>query len=103
MEITREEIRGYIVDILENEFKKDPALIVDTASLENELGLDSLDFVDILFGIEDRCGFKIFAEDLMGTEQVEGMDSRQISVAITLGDLVEAVYVYLSHKQDPHK
>lgn len=38
---------------------KDSALFDDPALQVSDLGLDSLDMVEMLFEIEDRCGFQL--------------------------------------------
>ena len=60
----RSEIKKIINDFFveELEIKKD--LIADNASLKNDLGIDSLDFVDIVVVVEQRFGFKIKAEEM---------------------------------------
>ena len=48
-------IKNYLV----NTKDKDPALFDDPALQVSALGLDSLDMVEMLFEIEDRCGFQL--------------------------------------------
>ncbi|WP_159875260.1 acyl carrier protein [Aquitalea denitrificans] len=48
-------IKNYLI----NTKGKDPALFTNPALQVAELGLDSLDMVEMLFEIEDRCGFQL--------------------------------------------
>lgn len=48
-------IKNYLI----NTKSKDPALFSNPALQVAELGLDSLDMVEMLFEIEDRCGFQL--------------------------------------------
>lgn len=48
-------IKSYLV----NTKGKDSALFDDPALQVSDLGLDSLDMVEMLFEIEDRCGFQL--------------------------------------------
>lgn len=48
-------IKNYLI----NTKAKDPALFSDPALQVSALGLDSLDMVEMLFEIEDRCGFQL--------------------------------------------
>lgn len=48
-------IKNYLV----NTKDKDCALFDDPALRVSDLGLDSLDMVEMLFEIEDRCGFQL--------------------------------------------
>ena len=48
-------VNNYLIDVK----KIDPALLENPVLRVAELGLDSLDFVEMLFEIEDRCGFQL--------------------------------------------
>lgn len=48
-------IKSYLVETK----GKDPALFDDPTLQVAALGLDSLDMVEMLFEIEDRCGFQL--------------------------------------------
>ncbi|SMF25891.1 acyl carrier protein [Pseudogulbenkiania subflava] len=48
-------IKNYLV----NTKGKDPALFEDSTLQVSALELDSLDMVEMLFEIEDRCGFQL--------------------------------------------
>ena len=57
--ITR--INGFLVD----EFEVDNDEIEPDANLKDTLGLDSLDYVDLVVIIESNFGFKVVAEDFI--------------------------------------
>ena len=46
------------------EFEIDAALLTPTASLKNDLEIDSLDFVDIVVLIDSEFGFKPTTEEM---------------------------------------
>ncbi|MBV8047880.1 MAG: acyl carrier protein [Paludibacterium sp.] len=48
-------VKSYLID----NKGKDPALFDNPDLLVSELKLDSLDMVEMLFEIEDRCGFQL--------------------------------------------
>lgn len=48
-------VNNYLV----NTKKIDPSLLENPNLQVSELGLDSLDLVEMLFEIEDRCGFQL--------------------------------------------
>jgi len=60
--------RGEIVKIANNflieEIEIDEEAIKDTALLKEDLGIDSLDFVDVVVIVEREFGFKIKAEEM---------------------------------------
>ena len=62
--MTREEIVLQVNDFLVEEMEIDADLINDDARLKEDLGLDSLDFVDIVVIVEKTFGFKIKAEEM---------------------------------------
>lgn len=53
-------VKAFLVDELEI----DEAKITADATLKNDLGIDSLDFVDIVVLVERHFGFKIKAEEM---------------------------------------
>ena len=57
-----EKVREFLVDDLEIDEEK----ISDEALLKDDLGIDSLDFVDIVVIVERKFGFKIKPEDMAG-------------------------------------
>lgn len=62
--MSREEIVEKVNDFLTEEMEIEGNLINDDAKLKEDLGLDSLDFVDIVVIVEKTFGFKIKAEDM---------------------------------------
>ena len=60
----RADIEKTINDFLVEEIEIEKELIKDDALLKNDLGIDSLDFVDIVVLVERHFGFKIKAEEM---------------------------------------
>ncbi|MBO9700276.1 MAG: acyl carrier protein [Sporocytophaga sp.] len=57
-----EKINGFLVE----EFEVDADKITPEANLKETLGLDSLDYVDLVVVIESNFGFKVKGEDFVG-------------------------------------
>ena len=57
-----EKVRNFMVDELEIDEEK----IKPGAKLKDDLGIDSLDFVDIVVIVEKNFGFKIEPEEMKG-------------------------------------
>ena len=55
-----EKVRAFLIDDLEIDEDK----ISDDAKLKDDMGIDSLDFVDIVVIVEKNFGFKIKPEEL---------------------------------------
>jgi len=70
--MTREEIIKITNDFLIEEIEVDPAVIKDNATFKDDLGIDSLDFVDIVVIVEKKFGFKIKAEEMGGVTTLGG-------------------------------
>ncbi len=64
--MTREEIVEKTNYFLIEEIEIDEEAIREGASLKDDLGIDSLDFVDIVVIVEKTFGFKIKAEEMGG-------------------------------------
>jgi acyl carrier protein len=60
----KEEIEKIVNDFLIEEIEVDEEAIRPEALLKNDLGIDSLDFVDIVVIVEHHFGFKIKAEEM---------------------------------------
>ncbi len=58
------EVRKKVKKFLTEEFEIEEEKIKPDADLKSDLGIDSLDFVDIVVVVEDVFGFKITAEEL---------------------------------------
>ena len=69
--MTREEIeekvRNFLIEDLEIEEEK----ITDNALLKDDMGIDSLDFVDIVVIVERNFGFKIKPEEMAGVDTLK--------------------------------
>jgi len=62
--MTKEEIKKIVNNFLVEEFEIEEHKIVEEALLKDDLGIDSLDFVDIVVIIERCFGFKIKPEEM---------------------------------------
>ena len=59
-----EKVKAFLIDELEVEEEK----IAPEALLKEDLGIDSLDFVDIVVIVERTFGFKIKPEEMAGVK-----------------------------------
>jgi acyl carrier protein len=57
-----EKVRAFLIDDLEIDEEK----IFDDAKLKEDMGIDSLDFVDIIVIVDKNFGFKIAPEEMKG-------------------------------------
>ena len=62
----REEIVEIVNNFLIEDFEIEADKISETASLKDDVGIDSLDFVDIVVIVERNFGFKINPEEMGG-------------------------------------
>ena len=62
--MTREEIEGKVREFLIDDLEIDEEKIKPEAWLKDDLGIDSLDFVDIVVIVEKKFGFKIKPEEM---------------------------------------
>ena len=62
--MTREEIEKITNEFLIEEIEIDEETLKPDALLKDDLGVDSLDFVDIVVIVERNFGFKIKAEEM---------------------------------------
>ena len=59
-----EKVRNFLIEDLEIDEEK----ITPDALLKEDLGIDSLDFVDIVVIVERNFGFKIKPEEMVGVQ-----------------------------------
>ena len=64
--MTRQEIEEKVRDFLIEDLEIDEEKITDDAKLKDDMGIDSLDFVDIVVIVEKNFGFKIKPEEMAG-------------------------------------
>lgn len=64
--MNRTEIEEKVKDFLMEDIEVDEEKIVPEARLREDLGIDSLDFVDIVVVVERKFGFKIKQEEMIG-------------------------------------
>lgn len=60
----RKEIKDIIDGFMVDELEVEGGLLGDDALIREDLGLDSIDFVDIVVIVESKFGFKIKPEDM---------------------------------------
>ena len=61
--MTNTEILEKIHEFLTEEFEVDAAKLIPEANLKETLGLDSLDYIDLVVVIESNFAFKVKPED----------------------------------------
>lgn len=66
--MTRQEIEENVREFLIDDLEIDEEKIHPEALLKDDMGIDSLDFVDIVVIIERRFGFKIKPEEMAGVQ-----------------------------------
>ena len=64
--MSREEIEEKVKDFLIEDLEVEPENLTPDAKLKDDLGIDSLDFVDIVVIVERNFGFKIKPEEMAG-------------------------------------
>ena len=62
--MTRQEIEEKVQEFLIEDLEIDEEKIAPEAQLKEDLGIDSLDFVDIVVIVEKKFGFKIKPEEM---------------------------------------
>ena len=64
----RKEIEEKVKEFLIEEIEVDEEKIFPEAKLKDDLGIDSLDFVDIVVLVNNKFGFKIKQEEMVGVD-----------------------------------
>lgn len=64
----RKEIEDKVKQFLVDEIEVDEEKITPDAKLKSDLGIDSLDFVDIVVLVDRKFGFKIKQEEMAGVD-----------------------------------
>lgn len=67
---SRDEILDTLRDILAEMFETDPATVVPTASLYDDLDIDSIDAVDLIVRLKDLTGRKVSPEEFKAVRTV---------------------------------
>ena len=62
--MTRKEIEETVKEFLVEDLELNEEKSIPEARLKEDIGVDSLDFVDIVVIVEKKFGFKIKAEDM---------------------------------------
>lgn len=66
--MTRAEIEEKVKNFLIEDLEVEEENIAPEAKLKEDLGIDSLDFVDIVVIVERNFGFKIKPEEMVGVQ-----------------------------------
>lgn len=66
--MNRSEIEEKVKDFLIEDLEIDEEKIYPEAKLKEDMGIDSLDFVDIVVIVEKNFGFKLKAEEMAGVD-----------------------------------
>ena len=66
--MNRAEIEEKVRNFLIEELEVDEDKIFPEAKLKEDMGIDSLDFVDIGVIVDKNCGFKIKPEEMVGVQ-----------------------------------
>lgn len=82
-----EDIFKALKDTLVEEFELDPAAITPEASLNDDLGLDSIDAVDIIIKVQELTGCKVDPEDF---KQVRTVGDVQQVIARLVAERAQA-------------
>lgn len=69
-ELTKSEVTEKIVQALATYLKRDPSTITESHHLRDDLGLDSVAVIELLFEIEERFKLQIPDQDLPGLSTV---------------------------------
>jgi acyl carrier protein len=85
--MSEQEIRARLHSILVDQFEVNETDLTPDVTLYDQLGLDSLDSVDLVVAMEKEFGFKI----------VRSTDEEKISAMRKLGDIYEFIHTKLEN------
>ena len=66
--MNRSEIEEKVKEFMIEDLEIDEEKIYPEAKLKEDMGIDSLDFVDIVFIVDKTFGFKLKAEEMAGVD-----------------------------------
>lgn len=73
--MTRDEILGRVSELISKSFEIDPAKIKPEALLFQELGLDSIDAIDLVVRLQEWTGRRVSEEAVRGVRTVDDVVS----------------------------
>ncbi len=79
----RPEIVSQVNDVMRKGFELSPEQMIPTANLFTDLGLDSLDAVDMLVHLEDRLKIKVDSERLMTVRTLQDVYALVDDISLT--------------------
>lgn len=85
--MSKEEVINKVNEFLVAEFEVNPQEISSDANLKDTLGLDSLDYVDLVVIIESTFGVKVKGEDFVKINN--------------FNDLYDYIYINIQEKNQP--
>ena len=62
--MSKEEILARVIELMAKSFEMDPAEILPTAHLFDDLELDSIDAIDLVVGLEEEIGLRVAEDEL---------------------------------------
>ena len=62
--MSKEEILARVIELMADSFEMDPAEIVSTAHLFDDLDLDSIDAIDLVVCLEEEIGLQVAEDEL---------------------------------------
>ena len=69
--MNRQDIENKVKDFLIDDLEIEEEKIVPGALLKEDIGIDSLEFVDIVVIVEKNFGFKIKPEEMAGVKTID--------------------------------
>jgi acyl carrier protein len=69
--MTKEVIVEKMIQFMSDEFEVDADVIQPDSNLKDTLGLDSLDYVDLVVSIESNFGVKLVEADFVGIDSFQ--------------------------------